>query len=550
MAASDDQSIEVPSASSTPPTEPVKDGDNEYLDGFKLYVLVACLTFAVFLLMLGESVISTAIPKITTQFHSLDDVGWYGTAYLLTNCALQPLSGKIYNEFDIKRSFLNFFFIFELGSALSGAAISPNMLITGRAVAGMGGSGLLNGAYGIINRIAPREKQPMLLGIIIGLSLLGILSGPLIGGVLTEYASWRWCFYINERKQAPSTETLIQRLRKLDLIGFFFFAPAAMMLIFALEWGGTMYAWNNSRIISLFIGSGLMMIVFVAWEHHMGREAMIPLSIIGRTVIWSSCLYMFFFIGSALTAIYYLPIYFQAVRNVSPAMRGVDLLPSILSTSIFSIVAGGMTEKIGYYTPFAIIGSVLAAVGTGLSSLFDPTTSMGVWIGYQIIMSAGRGLGFQTPIIAVQNHASKEEISIVNALVVFAQYLGGAVFLSLDQIVFSSRLKHYLQIYAPSIDPQLIVNSGALGIREAVPSESRAAVILAYSKSIDRTLYVGAASAAFGLIFAFDMGWSNIIKKAEEEKLANLEEAEKSTKLNSPKESTSEKASEEIPAYF
>ncbi|KAL2070336.1 hypothetical protein VTL71DRAFT_13362 [Oculimacula yallundae] len=508
----------------TPVEQKLQRSEDGYLEGYRLWVLVGCLTFAGFLLMLDESIISTAIPKITTDFGS--------------------------------KSFLVFFFIFELG-----AAQSPEMLITGRAVEGMGGSGLLNGAYGIIHGIAPIEKQPRLLGIVIGISLLGILSGPLIGGLLTEFASWRWCFYINipsggiaavllaiipfpEQKNATTTkQPLFKRLLRLDLVGFFFFAPAAMMLIFAIEWGGTIYAWNSATIIGLFVGCGATPLVFVAWEYHVGAGAMIPLSIIRRRVIWSSCLYMLFFIGSALTAIFYLPLYFQTVRHASPTMSGVDLLPSIIATSLFSVVAGGLSmlaeskffnyhpliasqaERFGYYTPWAISGSVLAAIGTGLCSTFDPTTSIGVWIGFQIIMSAGRGLGFQTPIIAVQNHSSKEEISVVNALVVFSQYLGGALFLSLDKTVFTSALKHFLQIHAPDVDSQLFVNMGALGVHQVEPAAVRIAVVLAYSKAIERVIYLGTASAAFGLIFAFGMGWTNITKKAEADKLAmvNLE---------------------------
>jgi hypothetical protein len=165
------------------------------------------------------------------------------------------------------------------------------------------------------------------------------------------------------------------------------------------------------------------------------------------------------------------------------------------------------------------LSGVLTIIGAGLISSFTPTTTVGVWIGYQIIMGAGRGMGFQTPIIAVQNNSSKEEVSIVNALVVFSQNLGGAIFLSLDQIIFSSRLRHYLEVYAPEINPQLVIAAGATGIREAVPSASLPGVLLAYSKSFDQVMYLGIGTAGGALIAAFGMGWVNIKKTAEKGKV-------------------------------
>ena len=232
------------------------------------------------------------------------------------------------------------------------------MLIVGRAVAGLGSSGLINGALTIIAACVPLAKRPVYLGIMMSISQLGIVLGPLIGGALTQYTTWRWCFYINlpiggvtaallvlvsipDRTVKDEGTTLVNILRKkLDLPGFLIFAPAAVQFFLALEWGGTRYSWNNRTIIGLFCGAAATLCLFLAWEYRKGDAAMIPFSMMRKKVIWSSCLYTAFFFGGMLSMSYYLPIYFQAVKGVSPTLSGVYLLPSILSQMLFSILAG------------------------------------------------------------------------------------------------------------------------------------------------------------------------------------------------------------------
>lgn len=138
--------------------------------------------------------------------------------------------------------------------------------------------------------------------------------------------------------------SVVNRIRKLDPIGFLLFAPAAVQLILALEMGGNQHRWGSATIIGLFCGAFGTILAFIAWEYHMGDGAMIPLSIIRRRVIWSSCINYAFFVGSMMSATYYLPIYFQSVRNASPLISGVDLLPMIIATSLATIVTGILSK--------------------------------------------------------------------------------------------------------------------------------------------------------------------------------------------------------------
>lgn len=228
----------------------------------------------------------------------------------------------------------------------------------------MGASGLMNGALTIISACVPLTKRPAYLGIIISFGQIGTVLGPLIGGALTQYATWRWCFYINlpvggivavplilmnipDRTVKTETKSTIRNtLEKLDLLGFALFAPAAIQLLLALQWGGNTYRWDNSRIIGLFCGAFGTFCVFLAWEYRQGDGAMIPFSAIRQRVVWSACLIQLFYFASMLVTNYYLPIYFQAVRNATPTMSGVYLLPAILSQMLFATVSGvlGMSK--------------------------------------------------------------------------------------------------------------------------------------------------------------------------------------------------------------
>ncbi|KAL2871247.1 MDR family MFS transporter [Aspergillus lucknowensis] len=503
----------------------------DWLEGWKLLSVIGGVTLVSFLMLLDTSIISTAIPVITRDFNSLVDVGWYGSAYQLASAALQPLTGKVYENFSAKWVYIAFFAVFEVGSLICGVATDSKMLIVGRAIAGLGVSGISNGAFTIIAGIAPMHKRPALIGMVMGISQFGLVIGPLIGGALTEYSTWRWCFYINlpigglvaallvfitipDETRKPKAKTVAPTMhRELDLIGFALFAPAAIMLLLALQYGGNQFAWDSSEVIGLFVGAGATFVVFVFWERYKGDNAMIPPSIMAKRVVWASCLFFGFLMSLLYVVTYYLPIYFQAAKGVSPMMSGVYLLPTIIAQLIAAGLSGFLVQKLGYYLPFVVVGAVFNAIADGLLSTLAPHTGAGKWIGYQILAGFGQGIGLQMPVIAVQNSLPPPLIPVAMALTMFFTTFFGALFLSFANTVLTNSLRTLVPQYAPNVDAQTVIAAGATDLASAVPAADLPGVLVAYSESVNRVMYlcVGAACACF--IFAWGMGWKDIRAK-------------------------------------
>ncbi|KAK0702936.1 major facilitator superfamily domain-containing protein [Apiosordaria backusii] len=392
----------------------------EYVEGFKLVALLASVTVVVFLMMLDTSILATAIPRITDDFESLADVGWYTSIYQLASAALQPLTGKIYQKFSSQWTFITFFAIFEIGSAICGASIASWMLITGRAIAGIGGAGLVNGALTILGTSVPMSRRPTYTGIMMGFSQLGIIAGPLVGGAFTSYVSWRWCFYVNlpigafvfvalslvhipDAFQKPRAIDVLRRLHiELDLLGFALLAPAAVQLMLALSWGGTKYPWVSPTIIGLFTGAVATTLLFLTWDWYLGDTALIPLSLVRQQPVWSSALTHCCLIFIVYVAGFFLPIYFQAVHGATPIMSGVYVMASIVSQLVLAVIVGPLVQKTGFVIPYTIASGIIGAVSNGLYSTFSPTTPPTQYILYQILGGIGRGAGMQMPLIAVQ----------------------------------------------------------------------------------------------------------------------------------------------------
>jgi hypothetical protein len=167
----------------------------------------------------------------------------------------------------------------------------------------------------------------------------------------------------------------------------------------------------------------------------------------------------------------------------------------------------------GYYLPWAVFSGAVSAIGNGLVSTFGPDTTTAQWIGYQIVLGAGRGPGMQMPLIAVQAVLQPSQIPVAMALLVFANTFGGAIFLTIADSIFSNGLSELLARYLPNVNADKVIAAGGTGVRDAVSVDDLPGALLAYAQSVDRVFYLAAAAAVGCFLISWNMGWKDIRKK-------------------------------------
>ena len=377
----------------------------------------------------------------------------------------------------------------------------------------------------IIVYAVPLYKRPMYVGLFGAVFGLASVAGPLLGGVFTDKVSWRWCFYINlplgsvaaavitffvhlpVKKNEKSS--IRQQLAQLDLLGTAVFLPSTVCLLLALQWGGTIYAWSNWRIILLLVLFGVTMPVFIYIQHVKQETATVPPRIFKYRSIMAA-MWWSFTIPSAMTVIiYYLPLWFQAVKGVSAIKSGIMMLPLVIGMVIAIMIAGFLTRKIGYYTHWLYFTAVLLPIAAGLITTYTPTTNHPKWIGTQVFFGVALGVGFQQGNLACQTVLPRKDVPTGLALAFFCNALGSAIFVSVGNNIFDNELARNLRGIA-GLDPAKIVKTGATNLRNVVRPDLLPRVLEGYNRALVACFYVATALSCAAIFGALAMEWRSI----------------------------------------
>ena len=319
--------------------------------------------------------------------------------------------------------------------------------------------------------------------------------------------TWRWCFYINlplggltiiclilffnPKSRKHTARKFLDRFKDLDIVGNILILGACIMLFLALERTTRGFSWNHPLIIWLLVGCGITAIIFILWQWAKGDGALIPPRIIKQRTVAASCGTAFMIYAVLINMTFFLPIWFQAIKNETAMRSGVHMVPFFVTQSVFSLIAGFVVSKFGYTTPPAVIGSAIGTVGLGLLTLLKPDTTTAQWVGYEVLTAAGFGISIQQCFTAVQTVLGEEDLALATAAVTAAQSLGGAIFVSVGNSVFQHNLmKASAANLLPGIDIKQVIEAGATAFRDLIPAEELPAMIQVYNKAIQTVFIV------------------------------------------------------------
>ncbi|KKK22382.1 hypothetical protein P175DRAFT_0500902 [Aspergillus ochraceoroseus IBT 24754] len=425
--------------------------------------ILAFFTLSVLTLMvaLDGTSISVALPIITQDLDGTAiEAFWSGTSFLLCSTVFQPNFASFSNIFGRRPMVLIALTLFFVGTVVASVAKNFTYMLVGRSIQGVGGGGLIALSEVIVTDLVPLRLRGKYFGFLSGMWSVGSVTGPILGGGFSQSVNWRWIFYINYPfigvgavcillflKLNILPTSLAEKLRQIDYVGTIIFVGSLSSFLIPLTWGGILYSWDSWRTLVPLIVGVCGLVVFAYYEYRFAKDPIMP------PVIFQNRSATVSFIGSIFQGLvlwcvlYYLPLYYEAVKGYTPIVAGVALFPDTFTVAPSAMMVGILVTKYGHYRWAIWLGWFLSTLGLGVLCYLKVDTSIPAWIFINMVSGIGLGLLFPALGFAIQASATNETLAMSVAMFSFFRAMGQALGVAIGGVVFQNEMYRNLLQY-------------------------------------------------------------------------------------------------------
>ena len=430
------------------------------IHGKQLAFVFIGLMLAMFVSSISETIAATALPTIVGDLGGVEIMQWVDTTFILTSTITMPIYGKLGDLIGRKYLLMSALVLYTIGKVICGFAPSMEMLITGRAVSGLGGGGLIILSQAVIADVTPPRTRGKYLGAMGAVFGVSSVLGPLLGGWFVQVTGWRMLFFFTVPIALVALVALALFLKQpslrgehppIDVAGSVLMALSVASLVLAIAWGGNQYAWVSWQIIGLFALFAVCATAFVFVERR-AKEPIIPMVLFkNKNFVLCTVTGMLLYIGF-MGMVGYLPTYFQIVDRLSPETAGFMTIPMMAGMLITSLATGFIAARTGKYKWMPIAMCAVVGVGFFLMSTLQVDTAITLTLIYEFVAGFGMGLGLQILVLVVQNEFPHAIVGTVTAANNFFRQIGSTLGTSLVGSLFTARLTHDLANTLPPSD--------------------------------------------------------------------------------------------------
>jgi EmrB/QacA subfamily drug resistance transporter len=510
-------------------------------EGNRRWWTLAAMCFALFMIMLDNTVVNVALPSIQRDLNAtLSGVEWTVNAYTLTFAVLLVTGGRLGDIFGRRRMFLFGVVVFALSSASIGFSPNEAWLVAGRALQGVGAAFMMPGTLSIITNTFPPEERGKAIGTWAGVSALALALGPVVGGALTEYVSWRAIFFLNLPVAAGAVAVTLfatpesrdeSTHHRVDVPGIALLSLGLTTLVLALVEGNS-WGWTSPQVVALLMGAVIGLGGFALLEPRV-TEPMVDFAFF-RSRSFLGANVVAFVVSFAMLAMFlFIALYMQNSLGYSAVEAGVRFLPSTLMIVVIAPVAGRLADRIGP-RPLMVTGLSLTTIAMVLQTRIDVGTGYELLLPSFIVMGVGMALTMSPMSTAAMNAVSPDKAGAASGILSMSRMVGGtfgvAAIGALFQHLAHDRLDERLAglpVTAAQRDA-LVDNLGSAkgghlaGLDPALAAQVGRAGRDAFIHALSTGMWLSAGVSAFGVVAALTLIGS---KRAERPEPARSPEA-------------------------